>query len=47
LEEQVAVLEIALLTEALEKNNGNQSAAARDLKITERSIRYKIKKYGL
>jgi DNA-binding NtrC family response regulator len=47
LEEQVADLERALLVQALETNQGNQSAAARDLKITERGIRYKIKKHGL
>jgi len=47
LEEQVYELEVSLIKEALEKHNGNQSAAARELKTTERSIRYKMKKYGL
>ncbi|MDJ0765082.1 MAG: sigma-54 dependent transcriptional regulator [Myxococcota bacterium] len=47
LDEEVAALEISLIKKALAKNNGNQSAAARDLKITERGIRYKIKKYNL
>jgi DNA-binding NtrC family response regulator len=47
LEERVCELEVSLIREALDKHNGNQSAAARELKITERSIRYKMKKYGL
>jgi transcriptional regulator with PAS, ATPase and Fis domain len=47
LEERVSELEISAIREALDKHNGNQSAAARELKITERSIRYKMKKYGL
>lgn len=47
LDAKVQNLEISLVRSALEKNRGNQSAAARDLGITERNIRYKIKKYGL
>jgi DNA-binding NtrC family response regulator len=47
LEAKVRALEISLIRAALEKNNGNQSAAARELGITERNIRYKIKKYEL
>lgn len=47
LEGQLASLEIALIKQALQKHYGNQSAAARELKITERSIRYKMKKHGL
>ena len=47
LEEQVAALEISLIRAALSRRDGNKSAAARDLGITERNIRYKIKKYGL
>jgi DNA-binding NtrC family response regulator len=47
LEAQVAALEISLIQSALENRNGNQSAAARDLGITERNIRYKMKKYNI
>jgi DNA-binding NtrC family response regulator len=47
LEAQVASLEISLIQTALKNAGGNQSAAARTLKITERNIRYKMKKYGL
>jgi DNA-binding NtrC family response regulator len=47
LESQVATLEISLIQNALKAAGGNQSAAARALKITERNIRYKMKKYGL
>jgi two-component system NtrC family response regulator len=47
LEPQVAGLEKSLITKALSNNKGNKSAAARELKITERAIRYKIKKYGI
>jgi two-component system NtrC family response regulator len=47
LEEQVARLEISLIREALQKNGGNKSAAARDLGLSERAIRYKMKKYSL
>ena len=47
LEAKIADLEISLIRSALEANNGNQSAAARDLHTTEPSIRYKMKKYGL
>jgi two-component system NtrC family response regulator len=47
LDEQVAELERRLIREALEKSRGNQSAAARELGITERAIRYKIKKYDI
>ncbi len=47
LEEQVARLEISLIKEALMRNQGNKSAAARDLGLSERAIRYKMKKYSL
>ena len=47
LDDQVALLEIAAIRAALDRNNGNKSAAARDLKLTERAIRYKMAKYGL
>jgi two-component system NtrC family response regulator len=47
LEESVAELEVRLIRAALARNAGNQSAAARELGISERMIRYKIRKYGL
>jgi two-component system NtrC family response regulator len=47
LEEQVARLEISLIRDALSRNQGNKSAAARDLGLSERAIRYKMKKYSL
>lgn len=47
LEAKVTALEINLIKSALEANKGNQSAAARELGITERNIRYKIRKYDL
>jgi DNA-binding NtrC family response regulator len=47
LEDSVAGLEIRMIREAMDRNAGNQSAAARELGITERMIRYKLRKYGL
>ena len=47
LEEQVAHLEISLIRDALQRNQGNKSAAARDLGLSERAIRYKMKKHSL
>jgi DNA-binding NtrC family response regulator len=43
LEEQ----ERLLLVQALEESGGNQSQAARKLKIGRDALRYKIKKHGL
>jgi two-component system response regulator AtoC len=40
-------MERKLLVEALTKANGNQSQAAKFLKITRDTLRYKIKKHGL
>jgi transcriptional regulator with GAF, ATPase, and Fis domain len=40
-------LERRMLEEALLKARGNQSVAARDLGMTEQSIRYRMRKYGL
>jgi transcriptional regulator with PAS, ATPase and Fis domain len=40
-------MEKRLLKEALKKAEGNQSQAAKLLKITRDTLRYKIKKYGL
>ncbi len=39
--------ERALLVRALEKTNGNQTQAARLLKITRDTLRYKMKKFNL
>jgi len=39
--------EMRLLQQALEKTGGNQTQAARVLKITRDTLRYKMKKYGL
>ena len=36
-----------LLTQALAQANGNQSQAARHLRIGRDALRYKMKKYGL
>lgn len=47
LEESVSNLERTLILEALKKHKGNQTKAARDLGISERVIRYKMKKYGI
>jgi DNA-binding NtrC family response regulator len=47
LEAQVAALETSLMRAALEHHGGNKSAAARELKMTERAMRYKLRKYGL
>jgi DNA-binding NtrC family response regulator len=47
LEDQVASLERDLIFRALERHGGNQSAAARELGLTERSVRYKMQKLGL
>lgn len=47
LDGQVARFESALIHDALAANAGNQSAAARDLHVSERTIRYKISKYGI
>lgn len=47
LEEQVARLERDLILRALERHGGNQSAAARELGLGERAVRYKMQKLGL
>jgi transcriptional regulator with PAS, ATPase and Fis domain len=39
--------ERSLLTRALEKTNGNQTQAARLLRITRDTLRYKMKKFNL
>jgi two-component system NtrC family response regulator len=45
--EQVEALEQALILEALDKAGGVQTRAAAALGMTERHLRYKLKKYGL
>lgn len=47
LDEQVQRLETSMIRNALDRNVGNQSAAARELGLTERAIRYKIRKLGI
>jgi Nif-specific regulatory protein len=47
LAENIEQLERQMLGEALERSSGNQSHAARELGMTEQSIRYRIRKYGL
>jgi len=47
IEPQVAQLEKSLIEQALVRTGDNKSAAARLLEISERTLWYKIKKYGL
>ena len=47
LADKLNAVEIDLIKDALEKNNWNQSRAARALKISERVIRYKMEKYNI
>jgi DNA-binding NtrC family response regulator len=47
LKRQVGTLEKNLILAALEKCGGVQSRAAKELGISERVLRYKMKKYGL
>jgi two-component system response regulator AtoC len=47
MEAQVAQLEKSLIQEALRRTGDNKSGAARLLEISERSLWYKIKKYGI
>lgn len=47
LEDEVKKLEEGLIKEALKKHNWNQSKAAKELDISERTIRYKMKKYNI
>ena len=47
LESQIKGLEKQFILKALRKTAGNQSQAARLLKITERKLRYKLKKYKI
>ncbi|MDD5720792.1 MAG: sigma-54 dependent transcriptional regulator, partial [Candidatus Krumholzibacteria bacterium] len=45
--ERVAEFERALIVEALERADGVQTRAARALGMSERHLRYKLRKYGL
>ena len=45
--ERVEALERHLIRDAMSKSGGNQSEAARVLGLTERNLRYKMKKYGM
>ena len=45
--DSVEDLERRLVGEALERARGNQSHAAKELGLTEQSMRYRIRKYGL
>ena len=47
LPEQTDLFEKKLVLTAIEKSSGNQSAAARNLGISERNLRYKLEKWGL
>jgi DNA-binding NtrC family response regulator len=47
LPEAVADLERRLVDETLERCGGNQSRAARELGITEQSLRYRLRKYAI
>jgi two-component system NtrC family response regulator len=47
LNQKVEALESMMLKKALAHTNGNQSKAAALLNITERTLRYKIMKYGI
>jgi DNA-binding NtrC family response regulator len=47
LPDKVRELEIDEIRAALERAEGNQTRAARDLGIPEQSLRYRLRKYGL
>jgi DNA-binding NtrC family response regulator len=47
LEDLVAELEKRQVLEALDRNEGNQTRAARELGLTEQSLRYRLRKYAL
>jgi Nif-specific regulatory protein len=44
---QVEMLERDLIIDALKRHGGNVTAAARELGITSRMVRYKIEKLGV
>src|SRR5262249_34190658 len=45
LRDRVEALERRQVLEALERHRGNQSRAARELGLTEQSLRYRLRKY--
>jgi DNA-binding NtrC family response regulator len=47
LPDTVETMERQLIADCLEQSNGNQSACARKLGISERVLRYKLQKHGL
>ena len=47
LTDQVEALEKKLIYDALQNSNGNQTQAGKILGLTERNLRYKMKKYGI
>jgi DNA-binding NtrC family response regulator len=47
LDKIVEELERRLISDAIAQTNGNQSKAAESLGISERNLRYKLKKYGM
>ena len=47
LTEQVETLEKKLIFDALQKSEGNQTKAGKMLGLTERNLRYKLKKYNI
>jgi transcriptional regulator with GAF, ATPase, and Fis domain len=47
LPDAVGEIERKMLIDALERSGGNQSKAARELGLTEQSVRYRMRKYGL
>ncbi len=47
LTEQVEALEKQLIFDALQKSEGNQTKAGKLLGLTERNLRYKLKKYNI
>jgi transcriptional regulator of acetoin/glycerol metabolism len=46
-ESKLEQIEKAALVEAMHRNDGNVSSAARDLGISRDTLRYRIRKYGL
>lgn len=47
LERQVDEFELSLIRRALQDQHGNRTAAARQLGLTFRQLRYKLQKYGI
>ncbi len=47
LTEQVEALEKQLIFDALQESDGNQTKAGKLLGLTERNLRYKLKKYNI